>query len=83
MNLFSAQGAYGYSGNSLLSPGGTAMTPEQPGVANQTSPFGKLPITWNNPLFWLLLLFLVWSGYIFFGFNFGIKKVFKESLKVG
>jgi len=84
-DLYTAQGAYGYSGSGLNANGGTAMVQEQPGVANATagSLMPDLSIGWNNPLFWLLALFLVWSGYVFFGFNFGVKKVFNESLKIG
>jgi hypothetical protein len=43
----------------------------------------KLPLNWHNPLFWLLILALVWSGYVYGGFNVGMKKLGGGSFKLG
>ncbi len=37
-------------------------------------------VGWHNPFFWLVALVLVWLGYIFFGFNVGVKGVGKVSV---
>lgn len=81
-----AFGAYGFNSWTPATPGGLAVMPETSvGVSgNVPGPsLPKLPIGWHNPLFWLLVLVLVWSGYIYGAFDIGVKKLVKTSLKVG
>lgn len=81
-----AMGAYGYNSWTPAIPGGMAVMPEtQVGTSGNVpgAVMGKLPLHAGNPLFWLLLLVLIWTGYIYGGFNVGVKKIFKGSVGVG
>lgn len=81
-----ASGAYGFGSWTPSVPGGMAIMPEtQVGESGNVpgAVMGKLPLHTGNPLFWLLLLVLIWTGYIYGGFNFGVKKIFKGSVGVG
>jgi hypothetical protein len=81
-----AQGAYGFNSWTTAQPGGMAIMPEtQVGSSGEIpgAVMSKLPLHSGSPLFWLLILVLVWTGYLYGGFNFGIKKVVKGSFGVG
>ena len=81
-----AGGAYGFSSWSQATPGGMAVMPETAVGVSGTVPgaaLPSLPLNWHNPLFWLLVLALVWSGYIYGAFDVGFKKLGSSSFKVG
>lgn len=89
MDPNTAVGAYGFGSYTPATPGGLAIAPpvtsfggptgdNVPGVA-----LPNLPIHWDNPLFWLLILVLIWTGYIFGSFNVGVKKIASIGAKVG
>jgi hypothetical protein len=86
MDPNTAAGSYGFNSWTTAAPGGVAIMPETsvgvsgviPGAA-----LPKLPFSWHNPLFWVLLLALVWSGYVYGAFDIGVKKLVKTSFKVG
>lgn len=83
---YTAGGAYGFSGWTPAQPGGMAVMPEtQVGVTGDVPgpALPKLPFNWHNPLFWVLVLALVWSGYVYGGFNVGLKKLGGGSFKLG
>lgn len=78
-----AVGAYGFQAYSQAYPGGAAVMPSTD-VGTGNVPSGVLPkfgFGHQNPLFWLLILFLVITGYLTFGFDIGIKKI--GDLKLG
>lgn len=86
MSDFTAADAYGYNSWRPQVPGGMSIAAEtQIGQGNELSGavMGKLPLGLNNPLFWLLVLFLVFTGWIYFGGSLGIKKIGSASVKVG
>jgi hypothetical protein len=86
MDPSTASGAYGFSGYSPAPPGGIAIMPETNIGVSGDVPSGvlpQLPFSWHNPLFWLLLLALVWSGYVYGAFDVGFKKLGRGSFKVG
>lgn len=82
-----AAGAYGYSTYTQPIPGGAAIIPETQLGAVQDIPgavLGKLgPHPAQNPLFWVLVVALAFTGYIYGGFDFGVKKVTRGSFRVG
>jgi len=81
-----AFGAYGFTGWTPSAPGGVAVMPEtQVGVSGVIpgAALPKLPIVGNNPLFWLLALALLWSGYVYGAFDIGFKKIGSSSVKLG
>ncbi len=83
---YTAGGAYGYSAWSPSLPGGMAIMPETAvGVSGDIpgAALPKLPLGLRNPLFWLLVLALVWSGYVYGAFDIGFKKLGSSSIKVG
>ena len=83
---YTAGGAYGYSAWSPSLPGGMAIMPETSvGVSGDIpgAVLPKLPLGIHNPLFWLLVLALVWSGYVYGAFDIGFKKLGSSSIKVG
>jgi hypothetical protein len=87
MDQFStAAGAYGFAhGNS---PVGDIMAETSVGAnvdASMPSITGGAPLGFgvNNPLFWLLILFLVFTGWIFGAFDFGVKRVGNVKVGVG
>uniref|UniRef100_A0A6M3LJU5 Uncharacterized protein n=1 Tax=viral metagenome TaxID=1070528 RepID=A0A6M3LJU5_9ZZZZ len=81
-----AFGAYGFNGWTPSAPGGVAVMPEtQVGVTGDIPgpALPRLPILGSNPLFWLLALALIWSGYVYGAFDIGFKKLGSSSFKVG
>ncbi len=40
-------------------------------------------VWWDNPLFWLVALILVWLGYVMFSFSVGAKRIGSVSVKAG
>ena len=81
-----AASAYGFNGWVPSVPGGTAVMAEtQVGSSGDipSGAMGKLPLHWNNPLFWLLALVLVWTGYLYGGFDIGVKKIGSTRVKLG
>lgn len=86
MDSMTANGAYGFNGWTPSQPGGVAIMPETHvgNTGNVPSPaLPSLPLNWHNPLFWILALFLVWSGYVYGAFDVGFRKIGSTSLKVG
>lgn len=78
--------AYGYRAGPPSTPGGAAIVAEtQIGQGHELSAavMGKMPFGVDNPLFWLLVLFLVFTGWIYLGGSFGIKRIGSISAKVG
>jgi len=80
-----ATDAYGFISYTPAYPGGLAVANatdiQQQGIPHEIhTPLG---FGTSNPLFWVLILVLVITGYATVGFNFGLKKVFKGGLKVG
>jgi len=83
---YTANGAYGFTGYTTATPGGVAVMPETNIGVSGSVPGGvlpKLPINWHNPLFWLLLFALAWSGYVYGAFDVGFKKLGSTSIKLG
>lgn len=80
-----AQGAYGFNSWTPAAPGGVATIPEtQTGNSGPPGAVLKgLPLHWGNPLFWLLALVLVFTGWLYLGADFGIKRVGEARFKVG
>jgi hypothetical protein len=82
MDSMTAGGAYGFS---AWNPSPQQIPETQVGVSGDI-PGGalpSLPINWHNPLFWVVALFLVWSGYVYGAFDVGVKKIARTSFKVG
>lgn len=80
-----AAGAYGFQSYTPAYPGGLAVArATDMGAAGMPAevslPLGFGP---NNPLFWILILFLIITGYVSAGFNLGVKKLFSVGGKVG
>ena len=86
MDAQTANGAYGFNAWTPATPGGVAIMPET-AVGNSADVPGpalpSLPFSWHNPLFWLLLLVLTWSGYVYGAFDIGVKKIGSTSVKLG
>jgi hypothetical protein len=81
-----ASAAYGFQSWNPLVAGGTAIMPEtQIGTTGDipSASLPDLPFLHGNPLFWLLLLFLVWTGYVYGAFDVGVKKIGSAGVKVG
>lgn len=80
-----AQGAYGFTSWTPAVPGGVSIIPETQ-VGNTGAPgavLDKLPFGKDNPLFWLLLIFLIFTGWLYASGSFGVKKLVAVSGKVG
>ena len=85
MDEHTASGAYGFNAWTQAIPGGMAVMPETAvGVTGDVPgpALPKLPMTWHNPLFWVLILALVFTGYLYGGFDIGVKKIGNLKLKV-
>lgn len=86
MDEQTAAQSYGFISYSPAYPGGLAVANAtdiggSKGIPHEISmPLGFGP---QNPLFWILILFLIISGYATAGFNVGLKKIFKLGGKVG
>lgn len=87
MDPNTAMGAYGYQSWTPAFPGGMAIMPEtQVGAIGDipAGALGKLGVSPNgNPLFFLLVLFLIWTGWVYGGFDLGVKNVIRGSARVG
>lgn len=86
MDQMTASGAYGFASYAPESqPTSFAQTTSgaaQEGVTQISSTLGQLGHT-SNPLFWLLLLALIWTGYVFGEFEVGMKRIGKAGVHVG
>ncbi len=81
-----AQGAYGFNSWTQAVPGGISVMPETQIGVSGTVPGAVLPklsFSWGNPLFWLLIFALAWSGYVYGAFDIGFKKIGRTSVKLG
>jgi hypothetical protein len=82
MDDHTAMGAYGFSSWSPAYPGGSAVLP-MTDIADHI-PSGVLPKMGfgpSNPLFWVLIIFLIITGYLSLGFDLSFKKI--GALKIG
>jgi hypothetical protein len=80
-----ASSVYGFQSYSPAYPGGLAVA-QATDVMQQGLPSEVLPsfgLGHRNPLFWILILALIVTGYLTLGFNVGLKKIFKAGAKVG
>ena len=82
MDFSTAAGAYGYVHGGH--PVGEIMAETNVG-ADAALGIDSLPLGLGtqNPLFWLLILFLIFTGWIFGAFDFGAKNVGSVAVKVG
>ena len=81
-----AQDAYGFNSYSPAYPGGLVVAPQTDQGGGDGIPaisLPKLPFGWENPMFWLLVLLLVITGYVSGGFDIGVKKLGKIGARVG
>lgn len=86
MDPQTAQGAYGYNSWTPATPGGVAIMPETHiGVSGDVpgAVLPKLSLGHQNPLFWVLILVLLFTGYLYGGFNIGLKKIGNVKIKGG
>lgn len=86
MDPQTAGGAYGFSAWTPAQPGGVAIMPEtQVGVSGiiPGAALPNLPIIGDNPLFWVLALVLIFTGYLYGAFDIGVKKIGNISVKGG
>jgi len=85
MDPQTAAGAYGYSNWTPAFPGGMAIMPEtQVGVSGDVpgAVLPKIGLSMDNPLLWVLILAMILTGYLYGGFDVGIKGVGNLKLKV-
>lgn len=85
-DMQSAAGAYGFGSWTPASPGGVAIMAETQVGATGDIPGGalpKLPFHWGNPLFWLLALVLIFTGWVYGAVNFNVRKLGGASARVG
>ena len=84
MDLTAAE-SYGFQSYTPAFPGGLAVASAtdigQQGIPHEIET--KLGFGTSNPLFWVLLLVLIITGYLTLGFNVGIKRVLKGGIKLG
>lgn len=77
---------YGFRAYTPAYPGGLAVSSgfgdnqNEAGVQQVTA---KLGLGHQNPLFWLLILLLIVTGYLTLGFDFGVKKIGKIGASLG
>jgi hypothetical protein len=77
-----ATSAYGYAAYTPAYPGGASVLPVTDiGINTPAGILPKLGMGPSNPLFWVLVIFLIISGYLSIGFDIGFKKLGK--LNVG
>jgi hypothetical protein len=53
------------------------------GMSTNANAGDHATLHWNNPLFWFLLLLLIFVGYVGFLFDFSVKKIGSVNLKGG
>ncbi len=88
MDNMTAAGAYGFTSYSPgVVGGGIAVAQTSAGAAGEAvseigSQIGNIGHT-NNPLFWLLVLALIFTGYIFGVFEVGVKHIGSVGVHVG
>jgi len=84
---YSVSQAYGFNSWTPATPGGVAVMPEtQIGTTGQIPGTVLTKLTANpskNPLFWLLVAALVWTGYVYGGIDFGVKNLGRTKTRVG
>jgi len=84
-----AADAYGFQSYSPAYPGGLVVAPQTTvgeSGANDPVPsisLPRLPFGHQNPMFWLLIILLIVSGYVAGGFDVAIKKIGKAGVKIG
>jgi hypothetical protein len=86
MDPQTAAGSYGFNAWTPAAPGGVAIMPEtNVGVSGNIpgAALPKLPLTWHNPLFWVLAFALIFTGYLYGGFDIGLKKIGSLGIKAG
>lgn len=86
MDPQTAGGAYGFSAWTPAQPGGVAIMPETAvGVSGDVPgpALPQLPLSWHNPLFWVLVLALIFTGYLYGAFDIGVKKIGNVSIRGG
>lgn len=79
-----ASEAYGFISYTPAYPGGLAVS-NATGIMNEfpAEVAPKMGFGHTNPLFWLLIIVLILTGYISAGFSVGFKKLGSFSAKVG
>lgn len=82
LDFSSAAGAYGFIHGATPVPGVMAETSVG---ADFSAPFetNTRGFGLDNPLFWLLILALIFTGWIFGAFDFGVKRVGNVRVKAG
>lgn len=53
------------------------------GMSTNANAGDHFSLHWDNPLFWLLILFLLFVGYVGFLFDFSVKRIGSVNLKGG
>lgn len=79
-------GVYGFGSYTPATAGGVAIMPETQIGSTGSVPsnvLGTLPLHHANPLFWLLILVLVLTGYVYGAFDVGVKHLIEGKIKVG
>lgn len=79
-------GGYLWEGNPPIDQAATRELNTAPSgnmVGSQAIPMWHHAIGIHNPMFWLLLLVLLFVGYVGFLFDFSVKRIGKASLKGG
>lgn len=79
-----AFGAYGFGGAIQVGTNISAETETgNAGVTPGNLPNAPLPLHWGNPLFWLLIAVLLFTGWVFGGFNVGGNLGVRKVARVG
>lgn len=83
-----AADAYGFQSYSPAYPGGLVVAPQTTTGDTGGDPvpsisLPRLPLGHQNPLFWVLLILLIITGYVAGGFDVAIKKIGKVGVHVG
>lgn len=53
------------------------------GMSTNSNAGDHFALHWNNPIFWFLLLLLIFVGYVGFLFDFSVKRIGSVTLKGG
>ncbi len=79
MDFNTAFHAYGFAGGTPNDPSVKGETSVGVALDNPSGAMPSLPLHWDNPLFWVLILVLLFTGWLYGGFNIGagggIKKI--------